>query len=119
MAQPSVQFERGDAEWVAERDSVGFPGLTALGAVDFLITRDALAYLLNPNLDEIDSETAIETFFEFESDIHRIARLEFVKRLGGEPPILLTVSDVESAGSMAREQDNDIPDEYDFTQRRP
>jgi hypothetical protein len=104
MAKPSVRFARGDADWVAERDSVGFAGLTDMGPVEFLITRDALAFLLNPDLDEIDSETAIETFFEFESDIHRIARLEFVKRLGGEPPILLTIVDVDMSNSPRREQ---------------
>lgn len=53
-----------------------------------------ISYLLNPDLDDIDSETALETFFEFESNIHRVARLESVKRLGGEPPILLTIADV-------------------------
>ena len=41
--------------------------------------------MLNPELDSLDSELAPETFIEFESGIHRIARLEFVKRLGGEP----------------------------------
>lgn len=102
MARTSVRFERGDGYWVAERDSVGFVGQTDLGPVEFLITAEALANMLNPDLDGIDSETAIETFFEFESDIHRIARLEFVKRLGGEPPILLTVSDVEMAVPPAR-----------------
>jgi hypothetical protein len=107
MAEPSVRFELGDADWIGERDSVGFAGLTALGPVDFLITRDALAYLLNPDLDEIDRETAMETFFEFESDIHRIARLEFVKRLGGEPPILLTVADIEAAGPLVKKSDED------------
>lgn len=115
MAGPSVRFEPGDADWVSERDSVGFPGLTALGPVEFLITRDALAFLLNPDLDEIDSETAIETFFEFESDIHRIARLEFVKRLGGEPPILLTVTDVETAGPASRQYEDGMPDDDVFT----
>ena len=115
MDQPSVQFERGDADWIAERDSVGFNGVTALGHVDFLITRDALAFLLNPDLDEIDSETAVETFFEFEADIHRIAHMEFVKRLGGEPPILLTVSDVETAGPQTRPRDEDEPDYDDYT----
>jgi Protein of unknown function (DUF1488) len=114
MAQPSVRFERGDADWVAERDSVGFVGLTELGPVEFLITKDALSYLLNPDLDDIDSETAIETFFEFESDIHRIARLEFVKRLGGEPPILLTVSDVEMAEPPTRQPIQDSPDDDDY-----
>lgn len=113
MAKASVRFERGDAEWVVERDSVGFSGLTEWGPVDFLITKDALGYLLNPGLDEIDSETALETFFEFEVDIHRIARLEFVKRLGGEPPILLTVSDVEMA-EPPRRQDHDDPEEDDL-----
>ena len=44
----------------------------------------------------------METFIEFELDIHRIAQLEFVKRLGGEPPILLTVADVEMAEPPAR-----------------
>jgi hypothetical protein len=111
MARPSVQFERGDAEWVAERDSVGFAGVTDLGPVEFLITKDALAYFLNPDLDDIDRETAIETFFEFESDIHRIARLEFVKRLGGEPPILLTVSDVEMADPPTHRRIEAVPDE--------
>jgi hypothetical protein len=56
--------------------------------------------MLSPDLDEINSETAIETYFEFESDIHRIARFKFVKRLGGEPSILLTVSDIEFAGPL-------------------
>lgn len=46
-------------------------------------------------LDGIDSETALEVFLELESDIHRIAQREFVKRLGGESPILLTAADVE------------------------
>jgi hypothetical protein len=43
----------------------------------------------------VDAETALEIFLQFEAVIHRIARLEFVKRLGGEPPILLTAADVE------------------------
>lgn len=95
MARPSVRFEMGDYEWVAERDSVGFVGTTDLGEVEFLITADALADLLNPELDTIDPDTAIEVFVEYESDIHRIAQREFVKRLGGEPPILLTSADLD------------------------
>lgn len=94
MAQASVRFELGEWDWVAERESVGFIGHTDLGPVDFLITSEALAELLNPDLVGIDSELAIETFVEFEADIHRIARREFVSRLGGEPPILLTAADV-------------------------
>jgi hypothetical protein len=95
MAKPSVIFEQDGGYWVAERECVGFMGQTALGTVEFLITSAALAEMLNPDLDGIDSETAIEVFLEFESDIHRIAQREFVKRLGGEPPILLTAADVE------------------------
>lgn len=95
MARPSVRFGMGDHEWVAERDSVGFIGTTDLGEVEFLITADALAELLNPELEAIDPETAIEVFIQFESDIHRIAQREFVKRLGGEPPILLTSADLD------------------------
>jgi hypothetical protein len=95
MARPSVRFEMGDHEWVAERDSVGFIGTTDLGEVEFLITADALAELLNPELEAIDPETAIEVFIQFESDIHRIAQREFVKRLGGEPPILLMSADLD------------------------
>jgi hypothetical protein len=97
MARSSVRFETGDSTWVMERDSVGFMGQTDLGPVEFLITAEALAHLRDPDLDGIDWETALETFNEFERDIHRIARLEFVKRLGGEPPILLTLADVEMA----------------------
>lgn len=81
---------------VAERESVGFTGTTNLGVVEFLITSEALTQLLDPDRDTLDSETALEVFIEFESDIHRIAQREFVKRLGGEPPILLTAADVES-----------------------
>lgn len=97
VARSSVRFQLGDGYWVAERDSVGFTGETDFGLVEFLITAEALTHMLNPDLDTIDSELAIETYVEFEADIHRIAQLEFVKRLGGEPPILLTVSDVEMA----------------------
>ncbi len=96
MAKPSVRFERGDAYWVPERDSVGFVGMTDLGPVEFLITSEALAEMLDATVNGIDYETALETFVEFERDIHRIARREFVKRLGGEPPILLTAADVET-----------------------
>ncbi len=95
MANPSVRFEMGDSYWVAERESVGFTGTTNLGLVEFLITSEALTQLLDPDRDTLDSETALEVFIEFESDIHRIAQREFVKRLGGEPPILLTAADVE------------------------
>jgi hypothetical protein len=94
MTAASVRFELGEYEWLAERDGVLFLGHTDLGAVEFLITSEALIELLNPDLEGIDSETAIETFIEFESDIHRIARREFVSRLGGEPPVLLTAADV-------------------------
>ena len=94
MAKSSVRFERGDGYWVAERDSIGFTGATDLGPVEFLITSEALAEMLNPELEGIDPETAVEVFIEFESDIDSIAQREFVKRLGGEPPILLTTSDV-------------------------
>lgn len=94
MAAPSITFELTGGEWVPERQSVGFYGLTALGQVEFLITTEALIQLLNPDLEGMDSDLALETFLEFEADIHRIARLEFVKRLGGEPPILLTAADV-------------------------
>ncbi len=94
MAKPSVRFD-GGGYWVPERDSVGFTGTTDLGPVEFLITSEALTDLLNPDLEDIDHETALEVFVEFESDIHLIARREFIKRLGGEPPILLTASDLE------------------------
>lgn len=95
MAGRSVRFELGDYFWVPERESVGFVGTTDLGEVEFLITTDALAQMVSPDFDIGDPDTALEAFIEFESDIHRIARLEFVKRLGGEPPILLTAADVE------------------------
>ncbi|MEG3150602.1 DUF1488 family protein [Sphingomonas sp. ZT3P38] len=95
MAQPSVTFEPGDGYWAAERQSVGFTGMTALGPVDFLITSEALEQMFDPDLDGIDGDYALELFSEFEADIHRIALLEFVRRLGGEPPILLTAADVE------------------------
>jgi hypothetical protein len=94
VAKHSVRFERGDGYWVADRDSVGFTGTTDLGPVEFLITSEALAELLDPDLDGIDPETAIEAFIEHEAAIHRIAQREFVARLGGEPPILLTAADV-------------------------
>lgn len=94
MTAASVRFELGEYEWLAERDGILFLGHTDLGAVEFLITSEALIELLNPDLEGIDSETAIETFIEFESDIHRIARREFVSRLGGEPPVLLTAAHV-------------------------
>ena len=96
MVNPSVRFEMGYYYWVAECESVGFTGTTNLGVVEFLITGEALTQLLDPNRDTIDPETALEVFIEFESDIHRIAQREFVKRLGGEPPILLAAADVES-----------------------
>ncbi|MES2420388.1 MAG: DUF1488 family protein [Pseudomonadota bacterium] len=96
MAPASVRFERGDYEWLAERNGILFLGHTALGMVEFLITSEALAEFLSPDLEGIDSETAIETYVEFESDIHRIARREFVSRLGGEPPVLLTAADVST-----------------------
>ncbi|TPG21797.1 DUF1488 family protein [Sphingomonas koreensis] len=95
MARPSVTFELGGGYWVPERQSVGFTGTTDLGPVGFLITSEALEQMLNPDLDGIDGDYALEIFTEFETDIHRIALLEFVKRLGGEPPILLTAADVE------------------------
>lgn len=94
MTQASVRFEPGEWDWVAERESVGFMGHTDLGPVEFLITGEALAELLNPDLGAIDRDMALEIFVEFEADIHRIARREFVSRLGGEPPILLTAADV-------------------------
>lgn len=84
----------GDWYWVAERESVGFTGTTNLGEVEFLITSEALTELLDPDRDTLDRDTAVEVFIEFESDIHRIAQREFVKRLGGEPPILLTAADL-------------------------
>ncbi|WP_076069164.1 DUF1488 family protein [Sphingomonas montana] len=95
MAEPSVRFEPGEWYWVAERESVGFTGTTNLGMVEFLITSEALTQLLDPDRDMLDSETALEVFADFEEHIHRIAQREFVKRLGGEPPILLTTADVE------------------------
>jgi len=94
MVKSSVRFERGDGYWVAERDSIGFTGTTDFGPVEFLITSEALTKMLNPELEGIDPETAVEVFIEFEGDIHRIVQREFVKRLGGEPPILLTTADV-------------------------
>jgi hypothetical protein len=95
MARPRVTFELGDGYWVAERQSVGFTGTTDIGPVEFLITSEALEEILDPDLDGIDGEYALEIFTEFEADIHRIALREFVKRLGGEPPLLLTAADVE------------------------
>ena len=93
--RPSVRFQLDGGSWVAERDIVGFAGETDLGPVEFLITSEALAQLLNPEFESLDRETALETFIEFEADIHRIAQREFVKRLGGEPPLLITAADVE------------------------
>lgn len=94
MASASVRFEPGDYEWLAERNGLMFLGYTNLGMVEFLITSDALAEFTNPDLDGIDSDTALETYGEFESDMHRIVRREFVSRLGGEPPVLLTAANV-------------------------
>jgi hypothetical protein len=51
MAKSSVRFERGDGYWVAERDSIGFTGATDFGPVEFLITSEALAEMLNPELE--------------------------------------------------------------------
>jgi hypothetical protein len=96
MAAASVRFEFGEYEWLFERNGILFLGHTDLGVVEFLVTSEALAELLNPDLEAIDSDTAIEAYVEFESDIHRIARREFVSRLGGEPPILLTAADVSA-----------------------
>lgn len=93
MARPSVRFEGGDGVWIAERDSVGFIGTTDLGDVEFLITADALAEMIDPALDGIDPETAVEGFEEHE--VHRMALRAFVARLGGEPPILLTSADLD------------------------
>jgi hypothetical protein len=84
----------GDRYSVADRQSVRFIGTTDLGGVEFLITSAALAQMLKDDYDVVDA-IAMEIFIEFEADIHRIANLEFVKRLGGEPPILLTAADVE------------------------
>lgn len=94
MTERSVRFDMGNYRWVSDRESVGIMGTTQRGEVEFLITADALSELLNPDLDAIDPDTALETFIEFEADIHRIAQREFVKRLGGEPPILITSADV-------------------------
>lgn len=94
MATASVRFELGEYEWLAERNGIVFLGHTDLGMVEFLITSEALVELIDPDLEGIDRDTAIETYLEFESDIHRIARREFVSRLGGEPPVLLTAADV-------------------------
>ena len=69
--------------------------MTDPGPVDFLITSEALVQMFNPDYGSIDREMAIEIFIEFEAGIHRIAQREFVKRLGGEPPILITAADVE------------------------
>ena len=94
MATASVRFELGEYEWLAGRNGILFLGHTDLGMVEFLITSEALVELIDPDLEGIDRDTAIETYLEFESDIHRIARREFVSRLGGEPPVLLTAADV-------------------------
>lgn len=64
--RPSVRFELGGGSWVAERDSVGFIGETDLGPVEFLITSEALAQMLDPEFESLDRETALETFIEFE-----------------------------------------------------
>ena len=93
MSAPDIHFELGDYHWVPEWQSVGFSGKTAQGPVAFLITSEALATLVNPALGAIDREMALEAFIEFEADIHRIARLEFVKRRGSEPPIVMTAAD--------------------------
>ncbi len=95
MVRPSVRFQVDGGSWVEERQSVGFTGETDLGPVEFLITAEALAQMLNPDFDALDRETALETFLEFEADIHLIAQREFVKRLGGEPPILITAADLD------------------------
>lgn len=95
MARHSVRFVTGDSYWLQDREGIGFVGKTDLGQVEFIITSAALAQMLNPDFEILDAETALEVFAEFESDIHRIAQFEFVKRLGGEPPILLTAADVE------------------------
>ena len=94
MATASVRFELGEYEWLAERNGILFLGHTDLGMVEFLITSEALVELIDPDLEGIDRDTALETYLEFESAIHRIARREFVSRLGGEPPVLLTAADV-------------------------
>ena len=94
MPALTIRFELTDGSWVPERESVGFLGKTETGSVEFLITCEAPAHMVNPELDAIDRDMALEAFIEFEVDINRIARLEFVKRLGREPPVLLTAADM-------------------------
>ncbi len=71
MARSNVRFERSDGYWVAS--GTASPSPVDIGLVEFLITAEALTHMLNPDLDTIDSELAIETYAEFEADIHRIA----------------------------------------------
>lgn len=84
----------GQHEWLPERKGVLFLGFTDEGLVSTLITGEALIELLNPDLDDVGDNTAIETYIEFETDIHRIAHGEFGRQRGGGSPILITAAEV-------------------------
>lgn len=95
MVRARVRFMPSGGLWMKERGAVWFSGETDLGTVEILITTKALIQLLNPGLTTLDRDAALETFVEFEADIHRIAQRELVKGFGGEPPTVITAADVQ------------------------
>lgn len=95
MDESTLQFEMGRRRWVPRRDSVGFEAIAGGELVEFLITSEALAMMLNPDRAHLDAEMAIETFDEFEADIHRIAQRAYRMKRGGDRPIMILVEDVE------------------------
>lgn len=88
MDATTLQFQMGHGRWDRATDSFAFSALAGSEKIDFVVTNEALAHLLDPDRGHISPELAVETFFEFEADIHRIAQLEFRKR-AGESPIQL------------------------------
>jgi hypothetical protein len=88
----SVQFLMGKPHWDPVEKSVFFEGVAGDEYVEFLIRVEALRVLVNPDAAPLAPAEALETFTEFEADIHRIAEREHRSR--GSMTVVLDAKDV-------------------------
>lgn len=104
----TLDFERGLARWDAHQESVIFYGSGPDGRVYFMITSDALAELSQPGRERLDRQSSIETFFQFENDIFRIAQREYLEQGRALAPVPIFRAMVkDKAGPGDRPHRND------------
>ena len=89
MYNEPLKFKIGEnVRWITSGDGIAFEGLSAGRTVQFIVTAEALAYMMPPDRGDIDAQTCARVFAKHELDMHLVAQRKFSGYHGPEPVVL-------------------------------